>query len=344
MKTFNKVLLSIVGISFIVGIVLVICGFAMGARDGFGWNGMNGSSVPTTMVSEQNIDPFTRVDIYTSFGDVEFIESDTFGLEVTSSRKSEDVYYTNKDGKLTVKIKADQKQIMFFDFSAILNFFNNDNFDESIKVYIPKATTFEDVNITCSAGTIDVADFNTDKFTINNDFGSLDMQNINAKTFDIKMSSGKLTAANITTDTFKYDNDFGDTNLNNITAENVVFVVSSGKIKMGNCNFKSLNGESDFGNIECSEVIVEDDLKLECASGKIKFDGDFKSADINSDFGSIDIRTNHSREDYKLELGVDFGSIRLDGDKQDSRVSSGNSSKPTLKVFASSGDIDITFR
>ncbi len=289
---------------FIIGLVLAGAGWINGARGislSINSNGpqlyiTDSDTVLLSAVNERNLQPFNKAEIKTSFADIEFIESDSYGLEIDMPEGYPDPEWKLNGDKLTVDSSKDWAGISLFNFNFV---------SSSVKVYYPRGSAFEEVKLSASSGNIDAEINYTNEI-------------------EIRTSSGTIEAILNGCGDIKADASSGNIKLTN-EGENAIKAeveTSSGSIKIDGNMWMDLEAEASSGSINVDAQLVGK-TDIEASSGSVHVNSSYGTEyGFNLKVGSGSIRVNGERydDDIKFNDNADnvinvktsSGSINLD--------------------------------
>lgn len=304
MKSGFKNIWKISVIAIAIGLILATIGLILGANrhiyaDTSGLHVVD--SKGPIEIKDLKLNKFTDIDIESDVFDIEFIESNDYGIEIKYYENIEKPTYSLEDG--TLKISTAAKNISNF------RFFNLDfNFDiindQSIKIYLPKNTNLNNISIKSNVGSIDISNFTSQNLNIESDIGDVTINDAKLDKLNAKLDTGKLNIENCE--------------------------ITDGKIKTGIGDVKGTNLKSSGLNIDCdtSSIKLQGDLQgdTEISSniGSITLetsnDKSFYNYDISTDIGSIKlddekqgskITNSDVNSNNNLNLFTDTGSISV---------------------------------
>ena len=335
MKTVKTVIVVLVA----AGIVFSIIGVAMGASRTLFWtkNGISVASGIESVINEPDLGYFDGVDIDVGYGDVEFINSDKYGVEAYSYNQEWNWSLVNGTLKISYK-KNTVIQIMNLDW----------NLDDAnyVKVYLPAGAKLGDVKVKSGSGNISVGDFQADNLQIYSSFGNVDLYSVKGGDMLMDLDSGNFTGKNLDANDFTIENNFGKGRFQSVNAVKFSAHSDSGEITMTDCSFGDMTAVSNFGAIT-ADALKTGKININSDSGHIKMEGEFLGETvITSDFGNVGLTTSIDKTKYTYDLSTDFGSVTLDGEKlaNGAAVISMDKSANSFKIKASSGNIDIGFK
>lgn len=142
--------------------------------------------------------------------------------------------------------------------------------------------------------------------------------------------------------TMTVDSDIGNITVEDINAGNVYLNADLGNILVFNGTFRTLDCDSDLGNVTVSSVAA-DSLKCYCNAGNVEaLEFTAKETELEADLGNVTAIAMGSKSDYALELEVDLGKIKVDGQKVSSPYSSYGEGN-VLKARADVGNVTVDF-
>ncbi len=204
MKKMTKFLLIVSIICIVLGGVIMGVGLFCGGKAVVGWDKNKHRFVELgeqdyVTLEKTRIDDFKNIDIDLDNESVYLIPDDDFYIEysVYLYDKDETLHSVNND---TLKVKM-QKDVFVFNFGID---FNGDK-DTYVKIYYPKDTDFESININLDMGNLEVKGCNSDYFTADLDMGSLEVKDCKFNDASVYLDMGSL--------------DFDDVSLGKLDAE-----------------------------------------------------------------------------------------------------------------------------
>lgn len=142
--------------------------------------------------------------------------------------------------------------------------------------------------------------------------------------------------------TVRVDTDMGDITLDNVTAGEVDLDADVGNIVVSGGTFRSLDCDSEVGEVTVTAVTA-DYLKCYADVGQVQaMEFIATETDLETNLGSVTAIVLGAREDYALELEVDLGEIKVDGQKVSSPYSSSGNSR-VLAAKADVGSVTVDF-
>ena len=337
MKTVWKVVIILVA----VGIMLSVVGLSMGASRALYLNrtGVYLDDGVKEWIKEPNLGYFKNIDINAGFGDVEFLSSDKYSMEIYGCE--EDWEWTLNGETLSVKFRPKQKmsmKISLFDF----------NFSEErdqVKVYLPADAKLETVTVNTDSGKIKLGGFSAVDVQIHNLFGNVELSGIVSDKLSVELDSGNFSGGNLSAKTLYYKNSFGKGDFRAIGADKFTAKCDSGDLILNDCAFNDTNISNSFGKITANGI-ESPKTNISADSGDIKLEGKFSGETvIDARFGSIKLVTSMKKELYSFDISTSFGNVTFDNNRVGGNTSifSGNTLENHLKIHADSGDIEVVF-
>lgn len=342
MKFLRKGIWPVVIATVVIGLVLMIAGVVLGASLGvyIDNRGTHIADSSETIISEPNLGRLTDLDIDTGFSDIEFVKSDSYGLEIIYYSDSDYPEWSVENGRL----KIVQGGRSFFS-SYRLNFgfvsFNRN----VIKVYLPDEAELDNVLLKTSSGNIRVSGFNAGYTEIHNSFGNVDVRDVSCGAFRIFLDSGDFTADSVYADNVTVKNKFGDTLFSALNTDELSSEISSGNFTIKNSRTGALTIKNNFGNVT-AENLVSGSTNITSDSGDTDVSGEFSGkTEIFSKFGNVTLATSASKELYSFDISARFGKLNFDNERysDNSYVKSAYVLEDDIKISASSGDIKVIF-
>lgn len=343
-----KAIYKLAVISIVLGLAMSALGVALGGGNAVYVNGSgihvlknNSKNARAQKITELDLDRFKSIDIEARYSDVEFIESDKYGMEI--------VYYdiepswSLSNGNLNMKVDVEKdNSYSFYLFNWDWNW-NSAN-KNHIKVYMPKSAELEKVNIRNGSGNMNIGGFYASDVTLRCSSGKVNISGIEGDNVDISLTSGSFEGKKLAAENIAIKSSSGKVSFTDVNARSLEAGVTSGSVYFYDCKVDGLDVTSSSGKI-ISERLYTGDLRLKVTSGRIDLEGGFSGrSEISSSSGSISITTSENKESYSCDLSVSSGRVTYDNERYEKRVNIGESRKNTLFIRATSGNIDVNFR
>ncbi|MCL2820483.1 MAG: DUF4097 domain-containing protein [Oscillospiraceae bacterium] len=338
-KTKMKIVWKIIIVSIVVGIIVSIIGLTLGASRSLyvDRTGVHITGSGISSVIEPNLTPFKDIYIDAGFSDIEFINSDTFGIELYGNNM--EWTWSHENGVLNITHeKGSRIQILQFGFnSAAQNY---------VRIHLPAYADLDIVNVKTGSGKITMGEFNARSLEINNTFGNVDINNITvSESMQIDLNSGRFTALSLEANNLIYNNRFGDGRFQDVKAKSIRAEANSGDLQFTNCEFGSALILNSFGKVTATGLITSNP-NIRVNSGDINISGDISGEIIiHNEFGSIKLTTSGEKINYSYEISVKFGRLTFDGERRRDQTSiiSGSMLENHIKITSSSGDVEVAF-
>ena len=175
----------------------------------------------------------------------------------------------------------------------------------TINIYIPKETKLGTININDDAGNIKIKSQSVGNLKMDVDEGIINLSDSEFENIDIESNSGDITISGIKADTMDMSVDYGN-------------------VRIDDTEMDKLKIDADAGNIKAESSRIND-------------------IDIKSDAGNVKLEITGEKADYSIEASVDFGNLKIDGERQGSKVNMEGKSGKSIKVKSNAGNVDIEF-
>lgn len=140
----------------------------------------------------------------------------------------------------------------------------------------------------------------------------------------------------------RVDTDMGDIYLEYIDAGEVELDTDLGNITVSNGHFNNLECDSDMGDVTVTSVEA-DSLKCYCDCGQVNaMEFTANETDLEADMGSVTAIALGDKSDYSLELEVDLGEVKVNGQKVANSYETYGKSY-VLKAKADVGSVTLDF-
>lgn len=314
MKVKNKVYLA----SFIcigAGAVLLILGLLLGGRPGFyidksGIHTANESGADSPYIQEKmKLDEFSTIDITIQYADLEIIPSDGYYIEYRLDGSEPKPALEVKNQKLSFKERTAGGFIGF-------NFFSIGDIDAALShyyvtLYVPAEKYFTKIRLENNDGDIRAEQLKAETMEITNDYGQVDLGNVQGEKLKINMDDGTLK-------------------IKSLDAAAAILYNEYGKCELGTVKSQRLEAELDDGDFSADR----------CSAKAIR---------IDNEYGNVRLGLLGKTETYEFELETEYGNIELPGypemsvgGNDEKRIRTNNSAKNKIVVNCDDGDIMIT--
>lgn len=313
MKKLAKVLAGVAAPLFLVGVILMGAGWAMGAQTeltvdigghpvNVGFTGFypraGSDSIETASGSaagDRDLAAFDEIEIDVSMGDVNFIVADDYGVDLTWYGKNYELHYTNENGRL--KVWSTSLPNVGVNLST--------KYGGTVTVYLPQDARMEEVDVTTALGDISMTSFQTDKMEVLANLGDVYL-------YDAHIGEGNMTLS------------LGDLQISDVTARDLTLDLS-------------------LGDLTAARLTTEKSLDIENSMGLVDIGGSFAgTTEISSSLGDVNVSTDLSGRDYGYDMDVSMGDIYIDGVEQKHSVSRSGGAH-YLEIDNDMGDITVYF-
>lgn len=313
----SKILCLAAGSMIAIGLVIYMIGFVLGGRvvsvginsgglfvlGANGTYGKDGNRKGYFNEKELELKSFENLEIQTDFAEVQILESDHFG--VLLGEFSEHPFRFDQTGK-TLKI-SQQNQFSFQMNLFMLPFgtFGKAMGDAYLTVYVPAGTKLNSISIKSSTGDVTLEDLAAKELVLRNDFGKMNLVNLNTSGIDARISTGNMNLTGTTTESLKL--------------------------------------KGDFSEIYLEDSAVTGSANITTATGGIKSrNSALSQTEIKTDFGDISLDLTSPSTEYKLDLSTEFGDISVDNSTYTNHISTTSQTPNFIKIRCSTGNIRIT--
>lgn len=341
-KVLKRVLLGCV-CCLAIGFLLVIVGRAAGGTMSYAIGKDfevyidNDSESYTNETME--LEEFDNLTVDVESCDVEIRQGERYQISYKLEKRNiPDIEVT--DGRLTVVKKPEKKHRFGGSFIWFSNMFEVSSKRAIITITVPEEHKLSELNVDC-------------------EFGNIEIDNMVAKSCEIKSESGNVTVIGLETETGEIVSEYGNITLADCSGKSCTVKGESGNGSFENLTFDEMNVEMEYGNIKINNDKI-DMLTLKAESGNVvannltakQFEGTMEYGNTNIDKSSIDklkltcesgnVKVNliGSLEDYDLDLYSDVGNIKVNGEKQGNKAIITGKEKQ-INIQSEYGDIDV---
>lgn len=327
-----------------LGVLLTGCSFRY-SSGGFGVNVLKRADAKEFVVEEEASETITSIDIRTRIADVELIESDKYYIEINYLYWDEAPEYGIKNGELYF----DDREC--FPNSYSINF----NLHNEIKIYLPKDTSFKDLNVTNSSGDVTLAGFATDSLDATISYGDFTMNNAAAYEADITLSSGSSKISDFEVGELAFTNSYGNAKFSNINTgettrltdpsyDRLKISMSSGNVTINNLMMGNIDLNNSYGNVTCKKIVTTE-MDMNLSSGNLDIsEADLKTLKVSNSYGDVHLSLIGTATDYDMDLDTSYGKIVVDGKTYEEHYDYDEGGSRELTAELSSGDVRINFK
>lgn len=293
----------------ILGLVLSLAGWAMGARTnmtvnwfrhpinvgiyGFGWRSDSAAGNSRT---ESGLEDFTELNIDVDLGDVTVQTGEEYSIALQWDDEIGALEYSNENGVLRIWSKNDGISLM----SNL-----GGEHAAQVTVCIPESEQLRRVTVDTDLGKIDLSGLSAQELEVDAALGSVRLSDVNANTLTAGLDLGDLTVERTSVDEADLRLSLGS-----LTAKNLDVA-------------KRLDVDADMGGVELS--------------GSLRGE-----TTVSASMGDVEVNTSLEEAEYSYELDVSMGSVRVNGAKcGDSTSRSGG--RNTLDIRSDMGDVRVNF-
>ncbi len=340
-KGFNKLIIAMLVLA--AGSLLTGCGFHY--VSGWGTNFLDRDDAIEFNVEKSVVSPITSITIDTRIADVELIEAEDYYVEINYLYWEEEPEYRIEGGKL-----------YFDDRNAFPDSYSiNFNLNNTIKIYLPKASALEDLDIQDSSGDVSIASFVAEDLNVTVSYGDLVVKDAAAVEANITLSSGTSKISDFQAGELNFTNSYGNAKFTNIntgdaflssetTYNKVDISMSSGDVTINGMQVESIKIDNSYGDIDCEEVTAKE-FNMDLSSGNLDVkDSVLEEVDVNNSYGNVTLRLSGSEANYSLDLNTSYGDITVGNKDYDEHLVLDNGGTRSITTDLSSGDIEVTFQ
>jgi len=284
-------------------------------------------------IDERNIAEFDSVSVTTSLSDIEFVESDRYGLDLFVPRRFAPDWDVSS-GRLTIQEKTTD---IIFNLSI-----NSPRY--YVKVYYPAGTCFSDISLVTSSGSVRLPQVDVKDLDIRSSSGAI---NANAEKSDrvaMNTSSGDIT--------YTGSGGFVDLRTSSGAVRSIIedcdaihVTTSSGDVNVAGKGdlATNLNVHTQSGKIRVAGATWQD-ITTVSSSGETAVSGELLgNTSITTSSGSVSISVAGDPSYYGYALRSSSGTILWNGEKMGKPAISSGSFENHIEVSTSSGSIRVDF-
>ena len=303
----------------VVGIVLTAIGYMSGAvftivtTD----DGLKAIDVKDVQTISEELTPFSDIDVNLDDTDFEIIPSDKYEIELLS--------YNEPEKGFTYKV---QNNKLLIESDGLFGGFFNISLGEiprtKIKIYYPKDTAFNNINLT-------------------NESGDISLDCIKSNHLNIYLGDGDITTTNVKVDTFEIKNNFGDIFASNVETKNLVIDMNDGDLQLMKVVAEAITITNQFGDMDVSDLNSEG-LTITSNDGDINIQGLLLGkSNIKSNFGDVNLQVTNKESELSYNITNSFGDIIVNLNEYESKANHHVNTKHELTINANDGDVNVQF-
>ena len=278
---------------------------------------------------------FTSLDFDLSNRDLVIEQGTGEDFELAYAVNYEDEFTCEvKGGALALKQnKYDKKSVLGYviDINWVMGFFDGwETLQNKIVLTVPAGFEFENVNIKCTSGNMNIENIKAKSAEIKCSSGDIKLSTLAVdERLYIKTTSGFINAENTSAQSIEAECSSGDIKLNKLAVGERLYVkTTSGFIKAESVSAQSIEAECSSGDVTFAETAVDEKLYAKTTSGFINIENTkAESAEIKCSSG--DLRINNLTA-ARLDAGLTSGFVSI--------------SASDIKIFVikvSSGDVSF---
>lgn len=176
-----------------------------------------------------------------------------------------------------------------------------------IDVYIPKEYK-EKLNIDAFSGNVKSVSLNLSEIDVKTFSGHIEMGDVSTKTLRLDSSSGEILTGRIQTNELTSKTFSGESEFEGIFAENTKISSSSGNIKIKSGEGGTVKCETFSGEISFENASVNN-LDASCSSGEIYVTG--MTGDVNAKTFSGDVEVGFAKMGRKVKAETSSGGVKV---------------------------------
>lgn len=382
MKIQSKTIFRISAAAMALGLVFLSIGYFSGAKYAVsaGRNGVHILDTTPHVLTNLTLDSFESIDVNAGQANVEFIQSDHYGVNIRYYDEKNPPVYSIDSGSLKIADTQESQSSWFhFDLFPFQN-------EDTIQIYLPKSIPLKNIKVQSSSGRVQLDGITSEKADLHLDFGSLDLRNAVLGDTSIILQNGSSAIQNLSVKNLSFSNDFGKSSFENIEVDsatnsaikadngeiNITSLTSTGplvledkfggvhvdgmkagsfkstlqngKFEMSHSQINDLTVQNSFGEISLSDL-TSNGLNLQNQNGSIALDGSLKGiSTIKSDFGKVTVKTSLAQSSYNYDFSTDFGKVKINDQSTGNNVRQNTGAQNSLTIQCQNGGIDANFQ
>ncbi|WP_270738704.1 DUF4097 family beta strand repeat-containing protein [Massilioclostridium coli] len=321
MKRSMKIVWTVIGVIFGVGLILTGIGYTMGASKHIVLNttGVHAIKGDTKVISDQQqLEKFTSISIDTRSASVKLEPSDHYGIETHYQDNNETITWEIKDDCLTVQ-QSENYHGLNWDFSFINA--GSPYYWGEVTIYYPSDANFQTTTVV-SGGNITIAGLKTDGLTLEGDSATFDLQDVTTTKWENKLDTSDISANHVTTTKLVHITNNGDTSFSNCMFEMIEGSIEDGNLDMVSCQTKGMQIINHYGDMDLT--------------------GDFQGiTSLNAVEGDVTLHPTMDSSSYGYQLESAEGCVEINGIEQPQSISQNMSSQNQIRATVEYGDISI---
>lgn len=345
------------GITAALGIVMIICGRALGGS--LVWN-LSSNGVHATGVGAeeivtdaQDLEAFTIIDADSAHVDLYIEEGDSYKYEYQTYTSNEPIISVANN---TLKIEVPKNNSISFSINGFTSY------EEYIKITVPAGDEIYDLDVRSSSGCSQIKDVNikgklqlsSGELSIENSAtddnlyleltsGDLNVIGVKAADLKVKMSSGQISFNDVEANTMDVEETSGDSSFTNVTVNDWTDRCTSGSLTCNNLTAKNYAHKASTGWLDLDSCTI-DSFDCEITSGDVSITNIVTDkVNFRASSGCFDMSIDGSQNDYGYNLSTTTGSISYGNLDFEGSIKADESKDKQIKTSVTSGDVTITF-
>ncbi len=295
-------------------------------------------------IDKTKVEPITDIKIHTGIAEVELLEADDFYVEIEYLYWEEEPEYSFENGRL-----------IFDDSECFPNSYSiNFNLDNHIRIYLPKESHLNNINIEDASGDVNINGFIAEDLNITVSYGDFTMKEAAALEADITLSSGSSKITDFQVSELNFTNSYGNASFTDINTKLLRLeegtewkyfkvTMSSGDVNIKGLITNSIDITDSYGDITMN-TLTTNDLELNLSSGNCELvQCDAVTTDIRNSYGDVTLQVLGASDDYSLDLDTSYGKIRVGENRYEDHVNIQGNGTRKIKTELSSGDVVVDF-
>lgn len=356
----NKKLLVTIIISaslILIGGAMALIGYFPGGGKAFFETRNNAGKVNSSELvnfTDDALAEFTDCNIDIPYGDFTVVYGDHYGIAMENFVKGTLPSCEVKNGVLLIGNTKEDGNLIDFDFSSQT---------AKITLTVPQGTAFSSLVLKVEDGNSVLNDITADTFSMESDYGNVEMKNFKASQAVFESESGSLTLDTVNVPQLSLDNEYGNISLSNSSSENLKASAEDGEIALTSVTATKGTFENSYGNIVIkTSVLTAANMELESGDltvtetewnggsvkneyGAVNISGNLLGVlDILSEDGDVALSVDGAEADYIYNLSAKDNDIRVGAQTYQGSVIAKGTLPNSITVKATYGTISLDFK
>lgn len=228
---------------------------------------------------------------------------------VKISSDSDDVknmFRVNQEGNYfaIIEREAEEKKVFAFTINTFMK-----NYKYIVELCIDNEEQFEKIKLSNDYGPIDLRNLNAKDITAYTDYGKISGAEICTENLDVSTDAGTIKLKSVNCSTLNVDTDAGSIKLKAINSGDIKAEADAGAIELQNIKTGNIEASTNAGKVSCNDIITGA-IFLESNAGSVM--ASYITADaiqMKSDAGSI-IIDNIKGKPTVIDASTNAGSIK----------------------------------